>query len=180
MSSSDHKTLGIRLDQLGPDLVATALSRGRLTHVWLVKGTGKATSPKLKFSSDMISEGTRMGYNTIFPPHICEGSLMKDGEGTTESTLAGVLGIPPALSAVHRILTAVPSLLVICMMSSMRTRGSGNIPEKHGQKGFWHYRGYRQSVRSLGMTSLKWICRMGIAVLPAAQSQAGSKSRVCR
>ena len=85
MSSSDHKTLGIGLVPLGPDVVATALSRSRLTHVWLVEGTGKATSPKLKFSSELISEGTRTGHNTIISPHICEGSLMNNGEGTTES-----------------------------------------------------------------------------------------------
>ena len=90
MSSSDHKTLGIRLVQLGPDLVATALSRSRLTHVWLVDGTGKATSPKLKFSSELMGEGTRMGHNTMIPPHICEGSIMKDGKGTADSILAGV------------------------------------------------------------------------------------------
>ena len=90
MSSSDHNTLGMALVQLGPDLVATALSRSRLRHVWMVEGTGKATSPTLKFSSELISEGTRMGHNTIIPPHICEGSLMKDGECTAESILAGV------------------------------------------------------------------------------------------
>ena len=93
MSSSDHKTLGIRLVQLGPDLgrISHLLPRGRLTHVWLVEGTGEATSPKLKFSSKLKSEGTRLGHNTIIPPHICEGSLRKDGEGTAESILAEVV-----------------------------------------------------------------------------------------
>ena len=91
MSSSDHKTLGIRLVQLGPDLVATALSRSRLTHVWLVEGTCEATSPKLKLSSELISEGTRVGHNTMIPTHICEGSLMNNGECTAESILAEVV-----------------------------------------------------------------------------------------
>ena len=45
----------------------------------------------LKFSSELISEGTRVGHNTMIPPHIREGSLMNNGEGTAESILAEVV-----------------------------------------------------------------------------------------